>query len=216
MDSLWELDVRNALSLITAAGDCAEQFSRKTDPGDRHTYGTIMRAKLDSLRKTVANLELTLRDMSSGTGAPADLASRKKQLEDIRRSYQELEGVLSPTGNHSSLPVAQPITPKRQLDHMSPEELYNYRNSMMRAQENELDMLDSTAGAIHSISTHIRDEVDYHSDLLGDLESAMDTSHSLVSRNRAALSLMIERSSKGRLTFYIVVLTIILILILVL
>ncbi|CDR94498.1 SNARE protein, putative [Babesia bigemina] len=216
MDGLWDLDVRNALSLITAAGDCAEQFSRKTDPGDRHTYGTIMRAKLDSLRKTIANLELTLRDMSSGTVPPADLDARREQLDGIKRSYQELEGVLSPAGNHASLPAAQPMTPKRQLDHMSREELYNYRNSMMRAQDNELEMLDSTAGAIHSISTHIKEEVDYHNDLLGDLENAMDTSHTLVSRNRAALAAMIERSSKGRLTFYIVVLTIILILVIVL
>ncbi|GIX62755.1 SNARE-domain-containing protein [Babesia caballi] len=216
MDGLWNLDVRNALALIRTANECADQLARKSDADDRQTYSTIIRAKLDSLRKTIGNLELTLRDMASGSAAPSNLSERRRQLEEIRKSQQQLELALSQPGSRPFVPETPSAAPQPKLDQMSRSELYDYRNSVMRAQEEELNALDSTAGAIHSISTHIREEVDYHSGLLGDLESAMDSSQALVSHNRERLSQLIQRSSKSRLMFYIVVLTIILVLILVL
>lgn len=104
--------------------------------------------------------------------------------------------------------------PRAELERMSRSDLYNYRNTIMRAQDRELDMLDTSADAIKNISTHIRDEVDLHSSLLGDLESAVDSTHTMVSQNREFFTQIIERSSKRRLMVYIIILTIILLFIL--
>ncbi|ORM39344.1 uncharacterized protein BXIN_2989 [Babesia sp. Xinjiang] len=216
MDGIWELDVKNALYLIRETNDCVNQFSRNIDGNDKQTYGTIVRAKLDALRKTITNLELTLRDMASSAGAESTLISRRHQFDDIKRSYQQLEGALNHPGGNVPLSTTQPAFQPRELDQMSKSSLYDYRQSVMRAQEDELEMLDSTAGAIHNISTHIRDEVDYHSGLMTDLETAMDSSHAQILSNRATFEQLIRRSSKRRLMFYIVVLTVILVLILIL
>ncbi|GFE54202.1 SNARE protein [Babesia ovis] len=214
MDNIWELDVRNALSLIQAANDCMTQFKRKTEENDRQTYGTIVRAKIDSLRKTISNLELTLRDMANSSMSEGELLPKKRQYEDIKRSHQLLEEQLKRPGPDISFNTSHLY--QRDLEQMSPSHLYDYRQSVMHAQEDELQMLDKAAGAMHSISTNIRDEIDYHSGLLGDLESAMDSTQTQIMSNRARFEQLINRSSKRRLMFYIIVLTVILVLILIL
>ncbi|EDO07384.1 putative integral membrane protein [Babesia bovis T2Bo] len=214
MEGMWELDIRNAISLINSAKDSVNQFKEKIDENEKLTYNTIVNAKLDSLRKTINNLELTLRDMANGSVSESELLPKRKQFEDIKLSHQELEKQMKqPVGIPTS--TMQHSIPPSDLEKMNQHSLYDYRQSMMRAQEDELELLDSTAGAIHNISTHIRDEVDYHTGLLVDLESAMDTSHTQIMSNRARLEQLVNRTSKRRLMLYIVALTVLLVLILI-
>lgn len=206
--------MKAATSSIKEVNECIYMLSLKTNADDRQKYSTMIRAKMSSLQKTIGNMEHTLRDMATGVSSANNIEVKRHELDDIKRSQEQLEQAMSQQGNYTFLPESQQTMPRAELERMSRSDLYNYRNTIMRAQDRELDMLDTSADAIKNISTHIRDEVDLHSSLLGDLESAVDSTHTMVSQNREFFTQIIERSSKRRLMVYIIILTIILLFIL--
>ncbi|KAK1443376.1 hypothetical protein BgAZ_202520 [Babesia gibsoni] len=212
MDRLWDSDYRYAVSTIKEVKDCLNVISQKTLSEEKNKYITITRAKLSTLRKTINNLEISYREMTKQAVSENMMEGKRRDLDAVKRSQEELEREMERQSRYTELPDGMQSAPKPDFANMQRTELYDYRNSLMRAQDRELEMLDTTAGAIKSISTHIRDEVHMQSGLLGDLEGAIDTSNVMVLQNRTNFTQLIERSSKPRLMMYIVVLTTILLL----
>ncbi|EAN33936.2 Helicase conserved domain protein [Theileria parva strain Muguga] len=198
MVDLWDTDLQNAKALIRSANECANIYTSQTDKAETLKCLTIIRAKVASLKRTINNLEMSLLDMDSSNLSSQVIHNRRRDLDEVIYSFRSLELILK--NSNPDLTHIQPNSTRlneSDLREMSTSEFKYYRDTMIKIQDDELDLLDSSASSIKNISTNIRDEVNLHTRLLGDVSESMDYTNSFVNRNRERFNNIILRDSKA-------------------
>ncbi|EKX73727.1 conserved hypothetical protein [Theileria equi strain WA] len=215
MNDLWNLDMQNAKTLIRDANEHATLYTSQMDKNEKRKYIPVIRAKVTSLKKTVNSLESMIRGIDTENMDPEILSSRRRDLDDTVCALKSLELLLRNSSSSEFPSTSYYDLPRdnEDLNTFSNSELVDYRDTMIKMQDDELDLLDTNASAIKNISSSIRDEVNLHTRLLGEVNTSMDVTQSLVTRNRERFNEVIRKSSKKFLMFIIVLLVVILLLV---
>nr|PVC51919.1 DEAD-box family helicase [Theileria orientalis] len=206
MVDLWDTDLHNARTLVRVANDYASLYSTQSNKSEHLKYITIIRAKVASLKKAVNNLEIMLSDMDSQPENVALKQARRRDLDEIVFSVRSLELMLKNTStenNYSPTRYNNTVLSPTDVNNMTNSDVSYYRDTLIKMQDDELDLLDTSASAIKNISSNIRDEVGLHNRLLGDVSTSMDQADSYVNRNRDRFNEIILRSNKRQLMLII-------------
>ncbi|UVC49478.1 RNA helicase [Theileria orientalis] len=218
MVDLWDTDLENARTLVRVANDYASLYSTQPNKSEHLKYITIIRAKVASLKKAINNLEIMISDMDSQPENIALKQGRRRDLDEIIFSARSLELMLkniSTENTYSPVRHNNTVLNPTDVNNMTNSDVSYYRDTLIKMQDDELDLLDTSASAIKNISSNIREEVGLHNRLLGDVSTSMDHADSYVNRNRDRFNEIILRSNKRQLMLIILFLVFILILLIV-
>lgn len=151
---------------------------------------------LQDIEETIQDLEKSLNVMQRNG---KDTASRKNEVNSLKSAYEKLKPTLSSQSNNSNV-VWQQEEDEREASAQQRPLQDNYDNPfqehMLREQDVQLDDIHHTMTNLHLQAGTMGEELQDQGELLGDMDTNMDTIGSKLSRGRRQLEWIYERNKE--------------------